>query len=130
MNFVGYVRDLVFLWGTVIAVVTGSIFYYNEFEPILNTHRVEIFLGVLTIVSSLAVWFTLSHKVAKVNRGLDSIHIALLKSDVDRFYSQHKDCQSLSDDDLKYLLMLQDKLSYYKINSFTQRKVDKLLSKE
>ena len=130
MGFVSYVRDLVFLWGTVVAVITGAFFYYDKCQPCLNFYSVEIFLGLLTIMSSLIVWFTLSHKVAKVNSGLDSIHIALLKSDVDRFYSQHKDCQLLSDDDLKYLLMLQEKLEYYKINSFTQRKVDKLLSKE
>ncbi|RUM90711.1 MAG: hypothetical protein DSZ27_08450 [Thiomicrospira sp.] len=133
-NVAAKLRDMVFIWGTLSAIFIWAAKYYEGCEDCFGLYQVEMGLAVLTVVTSMIIWFVFTHKIERVNvkveDGLKSVHIALLKSDVDRFYKDHKGDEFLIEDDAKYLYMLKDKLGYYGVNSFTQRKVDFLLQKD
>lgn len=139
--FVSKLRDIVFLWGTFSAVVTGAAAWYMDCEECLMLYSVEIGLAIITIVASFLIWYTLSirqdnfesklkeHEY-KTGQRFDSIHISLIKSDVDRFWTHNRDRESLTEDEMSYVYMLNDKIKEYNINSFTQRKVESLMKKE
>lgn len=126
-EFVKRLRDLVFVWGSLSAFVAWAFAYFGLDCIACVDYSIEIMLAILTIASSAIVWVFLNRKIEK---GLESIHITLLKSDVDRYYSINKDKETLMEDEIKYLHMLKGKITYYGVNSFTQRKVDKLLKKD
>ena len=139
-NFIKKLKDVVFVWGTLSAIVGSLIFYLQEYHNLLIMHTVELGLVALTIVSSAVVWFTLSTKTQvtddkvdnlkkDVTEELSNIQKDMIRSDVDRWYKDHKDDDSLSDDELKYLYYLKNKLEQYKVNSFSQSQVNKLLNK-
>lgn len=128
------IKNAVFLWGVVSAIVTGSIYYVNAYKDLIVNHPLELGMLVLIVSSSLITYFTFSNRVKKiesrVEKGFDALHIAQLKSDVDRFFKDHKEDKFLTEDDAAYLYMLRDKLTQYGVNSFSQRKVENLLKKD
>jgi hypothetical protein len=86
------------------------------------------------------VWFTLSKKTeatdanikelkTNVHDELNEIQKNLVRADVDRWYKDHINAESLSQDELKYLHFLKNKLEKYKVNSFSQSQINKLLNK-
>ena len=139
-NFIKKLKEIMFLWGTLSAIVGSSIFYLQEYHNLLIMHTIELGLVALTIVSSAVVWFSLSTKTQvtddkvdnlkkQVTEELTSIQKDMIRSDVDRWYKDHKDDDVLSDDELKYLHYLKNKLEKHKVNSFSQSQVNKLLNK-
>jgi hypothetical protein len=133
-------KELVFVWGTISAFVGGSIFYFNEYYSLFIMHSTELGLVGLTIFTSAVIWFTLSKKneatddnikqlKQEVHTELSSIQKDLVRSDVDRWYKDHKDAKALTDDELKYLHYLKTKLEKYGVNSFSQSQVNRLLNK-
>lgn len=139
-NFVKKLKDVVFVWGILSAIVGSSIIYLQEYHNLLIMHTVELGLVALTIVSSAVVWFSLSTKTQvtddkvdnlkkQVTEELTSIQKDMIRSDVDRWYKYHKEDISLSDDELKYLHYLKNRLEKHNVNSFSQSQVNKLLNK-
>jgi uncharacterized membrane protein YgaE (UPF0421/DUF939 family) len=134
------IREIVFLWGTFSAFVAGSIYYFNEHYNLFIMHSTELGLVGLTIATSGMVWFTLSKKTeatdanikelkSNVHDELNEIQKNLVRADVDRWYKDHINSESLSQDELKYLHFLKNKLEKYKVNSFSQSQINKLLNK-
>jgi small nuclear ribonucleoprotein (snRNP)-like protein len=134
------IKDIVLIWGSFSAVVTGSIYYFNEHYNLFIMHSTELGLVGLTIATSGMVWFTLSKKTeatdenikelkSSVNDELNEIQKNLVRADVDRWYKDHINDDSLSHDELKYLHFLKNKLEKYKVNSFSQSQINKLLNK-
>ena len=134
------IKDIVFLWGTITAFIGGSIFYFNEYYNLFIMHSTELGLVGLTIFTSAVIWFTLSKKneatdnnikelKQEVHKELSSIQKDMVRSDVDRWYKDHKDEESLTDDELKYLHYLKTKLEKHNVNSFSQSQVKRLLNK-
>lgn len=139
-NFIKKLKEIMFVWGTLSAIVGSSIIYLQEYHNLLIMHTIEIGLIALTIVSSAVVWFSLSTKTQvtddkvdnlkkQVTEELTSIQKDMIRSDVDRWYKDHKDDNELSDDELKYLHYLKNKLEKHNVNSFSQSQVNKLLNK-
>jgi len=133
-------KDIVFLWGTLSAIVGGSIIYFNEYFDLFIMHPTESGLIALTIITSAIIWFSLSSKTAVTDKKLDnlkeditqelsSIQKDMLRSDVDRWYKDHINNESLSDDELKYLHYLKSKLIKHQVNSFSESKINKLMKK-
>lgn len=134
------IREIVFLWGTFSAFVAGSILYFNEYFNLFIMHSTEFGLIGLTIVTSAIIWFSLSKKTeatdanikelkSNVHNELNEIQKNLVRADVDRWYKDHINAESLSQDELKYLHFLKNKLEKYKVNSFSQSQINKLLNK-
>lgn len=127
-------KNAVFLWSVVSAIVSGSIYYVASYKDLIVTHPLELGMLVLIVASSLITYFTFSSRVNKiecrVESGFDALHISQLKTDIDRFFKDHKEDKYLSEDDAAYLYMLRDRLAHYKVNSFSQRKVESLLKKD
>ncbi len=127
-------KTIVFLWTVVSAIISGSIYYIATYKDLIVTHPLELGMLVLIVASSLITYFTFSDRVNKiecrVERGFDALHISQLKTDIDRFFKDHKEDTHLSEDDAAYLYMLRDKLTHYRVNSFSQRKVETLLKKD
>lgn len=134
------IREIVFLWGTFSAFVAGSILYFNEYFNLFIMHSTEFGLIGLTIVTSAIIWFSLSKKTeatdanikelkSNVHDELNEIQKNLVRADVDRWYKDHINDDSLSQDELKYLHFLKNKLEKYKVNSFSQSQINKLLNK-
>lgn len=133
-------KDIVFVWGTLSAIVGSSIMYFNEYYNLFIMHSTEVGLVGLTIITSAIIWFSLSCKTKNTDKKLDNLKVDItqelssiqkdmLRSDVDRWYKDHMKNESLSDDELKYLHYLKSKLIKHKVNSFSESKVNKLLKK-
>jgi len=133
-NYVKNIKDWAYLWTFIIssfAVLTG---YYHDCQECFDLYLVEIVLGAMTVFTSLIVWFTVSSKVqkvdTKVDTGLHAIQTQLIKSEIDRLYVRFKDVDKLRDDEMKYLIHLNEQRIALGINSFTERKINTLLAKD
>lgn len=126
----GLLKSGVAVWGSLTAATATAVATYNDCSECFEMYKVEIGLAVLTVVTSMFIWFLVKAMVNEVYSELNSIQRAMLRGDVDRFFKDHKDDKSLTEDEAEYVYMLRDKLIYHKVNSFTQRKVDALLRKD
>lgn len=133
-NFVKTLRDVVFVWGTLSALFVGGLSYFHECGDCLELYAVEIGLGVLSVVTSAIIWYVMTRRMQqvenKVDHGIESLQVRQIKSDVDRFFKDHKDDQYLSEDDMQYVYTLDEERKACGINSYTQRKLEHLKSKQ
>ncbi|WEJ62164.1 hypothetical protein [Thiomicrorhabdus lithotrophica] len=129
-----FLKNAVFLWSLLVSFISGSIFYINEYSDFVTTHPVEVGIVALLLITWAATHFSFSSKVktveVKLDSGLHTLRVSILKAEVDRYYKCHKDSDSLSEDEGKYLYVLQKEMKELGVNSFTQRKVDSLLAKD
>lgn len=133
-NLAKKLRDFVFVWGTLSGV---SIWVADRLgvscDDCLEIYAVEIGVAVLSIVTSAIIWITVNWKFDRVETSFDAkiseVQVSLLKADVDRFWRENRDKELLTEDDMKYVHMLKEKIGLYGVNSFTQRKVDALMEK-
>ena len=134
-EFVRNLRDFVFVWGTFSAAVVWIGNSYDQYcQTCIEMYLPEVIAVGASLVSSMIIWATLVLKVSRhehhVSDQMGEMKIHIIKSDVDRFYTHNKDKDHLSEDEIKYVLMLEEMMQKYKINSFTQRKIDKLIEKD
>ncbi len=131
---INFLKNAVFLWGLLTSVVSGSIYYFSMHEVFITMHPLSVAILSLMLVSSLLMYFTFSMRVRevelRVDKGVRSLQVSQLKSDVDRYFKDHKDDASLAVDEVQYLYMLEERRQEYSVNSFTQRKIKMLLSKD
>ncbi len=131
---INFLKNAVFLWGLLTSIVSGSIYYLSMHEVFITMHPLSVAILSLMLVSSLLMYFTFSMRVRevelKVDKGVRSLQVSQLKSDVDRYFKDHKDDASLVVDEAQYLYMLEERRQEYSVNSFTQRKIKMLLSKD
>ena len=133
-------KDLTYIWGTLTASVAAIIYYLQEHQDLIWLNSTELGMLFLVIITSAIIWVGVEHKAkrtetkvdhleSKVDDSMNALQRALLRMDVDRFYKDHRDDETLTDDQMKYVYMLRDKLIHHNVNSFSQRKVDELLTK-
>ncbi|CAN8139710.1 conserved hypothetical protein [uncultured Thiomicrorhabdus sp.] len=129
-----FLSSLVALWGMLIASVTGAIAYYHDCYECLTLYKVEVTILIITMASIFTVYAVLNRKfdglAMVVDKGLSAVQSQQVKSEVDRLYIRLKDNESLTADEFKYLEHLNHQMKELGINSFTDRKISYLMSKD
>lgn len=129
-----FLKNAVFLWSLLSSIVAGTAYYLTLHEAFIEAHALAIAVLCLMLTSSLLTYYTFSTRVKeaelKFYDGIRQLQIAQLKSDVDRYFKDHKDSKALSEDEAQYLYMLEERRQEYGVNSFTQRKIQNLLQKD
>ena len=134
-------KEIAVIWGTLSGFIIAFIAWYDANENYFSLYASELVIIALTLLISFIVWLSLIFRTDKLSSKLDNhqnitektfktIEIALLKADIDRFFNEHEHQDLLTEDEMKYVYMLQEKLDYYELNSFNKRKLDVLLLKE
>lgn len=132
-SWADFIRNAVFLWASLVSVVSGSTYYLAVYEGFIKTHLLEIGIIVLFLVALVLLVYTfhsiLKKVVAELRKDIESMKIASLKYEVRQFFDKYEHAECIPEKDAEHLFMLEEKRQHYGVNSFTQRKLRHLLEK-
>lgn len=120
---VARLKDVTFLWVTAVGAVTGGVAVYNDCEVCLDMYRVEITFFAVTLLLIAAFW-------VGIYRYIKLLHVQWLVSEIDRLHFRLKDKDTVTVDDAKHLMSLEERRIALRLNSFNERKLAHLLAKE
>ena len=130
---IDFLRNAVFLWTFGLSIVSGVLIYVDDLAPLVSDHVRDLITAAILLSLWTITHFVLSYKVSKVEKNIHSVlhqmRVSMVQSNVNYFYRTRFDCESLTEDDAKYLYSLEDEMESLGVNSFTQRKVEFLKQK-
>lgn len=123
-------KNAVFMWGLLVSIVSGTAFYVTKYSEFITTHPLELGIIALIFTLSLRTHLMVSTKVSavevKVDDGIKSLRVSLIKSSISAFYRCHKDKSTLSEDEGKQLYDLHEEMKSLGVNSYNEHRIDEL----
>jgi len=135
----------------VVLIMPTLIVYWNEVEILIGNYPTVTYIFTAVVVSILllmghndvkkketdihqrikSVQTGLSTDIQQVSSTLFTLHqenrIAHIKAEVDRVYNLQKDAKSISENERGYIESLDYERDKYNINSYTERRLEKLM---